>query len=177
MKINSSAQIVSIGSIFTALAVLFHSSPVFLPGIGLVLSPFATLPIALAAVASTYLGITALFSSAFILLFISPEEAVIFLLATGPLGLALGASYNKAFVQSIAITAGTLFIGINILTYVAGIAAFGGLTPSSSLIITAFIFLLFALFYSAIWVFILRFFVDILKRTRQFRYLNFNKKK
>lgn len=168
MKINSSARIVSIGGIFSALAVVFQSSPVFLPGIGLALSPFATLPIALAALASTYSGIIALFASALILLFISPQEAAIFLLTTGPLGFALGASYNKGFLKSLAVTGGVLFIGVNILTHVIGIAAFGDLTPDSSLITAAFIFMLFAPFYSCIWIFILNLFVNLLKRTKQF---------
>jgi hypothetical protein len=96
MQSNTPARLVSIGGIFAAFAILLQSSPVFLPGIGLLLSPFASLPIALASAASIYLGIITMLSSASILLLISPQEAVIFLLATGLLGLVLGASYNKS---------------------------------------------------------------------------------
>lgn len=177
MKVHRSAQIVSIGGILTALAVVLQSSPVFLPGIGFILSPFATLPIALAAVTSTYSGIIALFSSAFILLLISPQEAVIFMLTTGPLGLVLGASYFKGIVRSITVAGITLFIGMNVLTHAAGIAVFGDLTPNSSLITTTFIFILFALLYSAIWASLLRFFVNIFKRTRQFSIFGSNRDK
>ena len=121
MKINNPAQIVSIGGILTTLAVLFQSLPVFLPGMGLIISPLATLPIALAAVGSTNLGVILLFSSTLILLLISPQEAVIFLFATGLLGLTLGASYNKRIPQSIATATITLFTGINILIHIVGI--------------------------------------------------------
>lgn len=168
MKINNPAQIVSIGGILTTLAVLFQSLPVFLPGMGLIISPLATLPIALAAVGSTNLGVISLFSSTLILLLISPQEAVIFLFATGLLGLTLGASYNKRITQSIATATITLFIGINILIHIVGIAAFGDLTPDSSLITEAFIIMLFSLIYSGMWIFILRFFVSIFKKTKHF---------
>lgn len=168
MKVNSPARIVAYGGILTALSVLFHSAPVFLPGIGLALSPFATLSIALAAVASTYSGVIAWFASAIILLLISPQEAVIFLLTTGPLGLVLGAGYNKRIVPSAAAAGGTLFVGINLLKHVAGIAVFGSMTPNDSLLTEAFIFLLFAAVYSIIWLFILRLIISLLLKTGQF---------
>ncbi|MDG5789891.1 hypothetical protein QA612_20760 [Evansella sp. AB-P1] len=43
------AKFVCYGGILTAIAVIFQASPVFLPVIGLALSPFSTLPIAIAA--------------------------------------------------------------------------------------------------------------------------------
>lgn len=168
MKRNSSTQTICIGGILTTLAILFQSSPVFLPGIGLFLSPFATLPIAMAALTSIYSGIIALFASTFILLLINPQEAVIFLMTTGPLGLVLGASYTKGIVQSVSLAGGTLFLGINILTQVTGIAVFGSMTPSSSIVLATSIFMLFSVLYSIIWVLFLKFFISFLKRTNQF---------
>jgi hypothetical protein len=56
-------QFVSIGGILTALTVMLQSSPVFLPAIGLALSPFSTIMIAIAAVLNIYLGVAVLFSS------------------------------------------------------------------------------------------------------------------
>ncbi|MGE4283883.1 MAG: hypothetical protein AB7G87_09205 [Clostridia bacterium] len=144
---------------------------------GILLSPFATLPIALAAIISVYSGIAALFASAFILLLINPQEAVIFLLTTGPLGLALGANYVKGIIQSVFISGVTLLIGINILTHIVGIAVFGDMTPNSAPILTASIFILFSLLYSGIWLLMLKFFINILKRTNQFSIFDSYRKK
>lgn len=173
MKTNDFAQIISIGGIFTALAVLFQSSPVFLPGIGLILSPFATLPIALAALVSAYSGILAFLVSGFILLLINPQEAVIFLLTTGPLGLTLGLSYTKGIIPSIGIPGGILFVGIIIMTHIAGISVFGSMVLKSSPIIDALVFILFSVIYSGIWLLILRFILKVLKRAS---YFNFHKR-
>lgn len=167
MKAINSASLVSKGGILTALAVLLQSSPVFLPGAGMMLSPFSTLPVALAASMSVYAGILTLLSSAALLLLISPQEAIIFLSATGPLGLALGAFYKKGTISTIAAAGATLFIGINILIHAAGIAAFGGLTPDSSLVFSTLIYLIFSFIYSAFWVLILKLFSRFLKRTGQ----------
>lgn len=176
MKPINSAHLVSKGGILTALAVLLQSSPVFLPGAGLMLSPFSTLPVALAASMSTYAGILTLLSSAALLLFISPQEAIIFLSATGPLGLALGACYKKGIIKTIAAAGATLFIGINILIHGAGIAAFGGFTQGSSLITSTLIYLVFSFFYSAFWVLVLKFFIKLIGRTRQTNLIQYFKK-
>jgi hypothetical protein len=157
-----------LGGVFTALVVLFHSAPVFMPGIGLLLSPFATLPVALATVISTYLGIAVLFSSALILLVISPQEAVILLLATGALGVALGACYGKDIVKSTVFTSGTLFLGINLLTNIMGISAFGDISSNLALLTATVVYLIFSIVYSIIWIFILKCTVRLLKGTQQF---------
>ena len=162
MESNTPAKLISIGGIFSAFAILLHSSPVFLPGIGIILSPFASLPIALSAAVSPYLGIITLLTSASILLLISPQEAVIFLLTTGPLGLVLGLNYRKGKMISLAVTGGILFIGINILTSIVGIEAFGDITPHYSLMITESIFILFSFIYSYIWIIAFRFFINFL---------------
>jgi hypothetical protein len=169
LKRISSPQLICLGGVFVALAVLFHSAPVFLPGFGLLLSPFATLPIALAAIISTYLGITTLFSSAFILLIISPQEAIILLLTTGSLGLALGTGYGKGVFQNLIFSSATLFLGINLLTFIVGIPAFGDSTSNFALFTVIFIYLLFSLAYSVIWMFIVKCFVRLLERTKQFK--------
>lgn len=164
MDINNSAKTVSLGGILTAFAVLFQAAPVFLPGMGLILSPLATLPIALATIRSSHLGIIAFLSSAFILLLINPQEAIIFIMTTGLLGLSLGINHNKKIISSILVSATILLVGIILLKYIAGLAVFGGLTPNAPYIIEVSIFGLFTLFYSGIWVFIIKFITRFMKK-------------
>ncbi len=163
MSINKSAQTVSIGGILTALAILFQSAPIFLPGMGLILSPLATLPVALATIRSSYLGIMVFLSSALVLILVNPQEAAIFIMTTGLLGLSLGISLNKRIVPSIAVCTIVLFIGIYLLKNAAGLAVFGSLTSDAPFLIEAALFALFALVYSVIWVFLVRFFAHILR--------------
>lgn len=59
-KMNISSFI-CVGGILTTLAVIFQSAPVFLPAIGLFLSPLSTLPIAIAAISNIPLGIIVFF--------------------------------------------------------------------------------------------------------------------
>jgi hypothetical protein len=144
-------RFISIGGILTTLAVLFQSAPVFLPAIGLALSPFSTLPIALAAYFNISLGISVLFSSVLILVFISLQEALILLFTTGLLGIVLGLLYKKKILISTLYTALTLSAGMIILTYMIGISAFGDFTNAISMPLTLLIYLLFSLIYTSIW--------------------------
>lgn len=61
MKKMTISRFICIGGILTTVAVLFQSAPVFLPAIGLDLSPLSTLPIAIAAVFNISLGFTVFF--------------------------------------------------------------------------------------------------------------------
>ena len=81
-KVNLVYQI-GLGGILTSITVILQSAPVFLPIIGLILSPFSTLPVALAALINVYLGLGVFTSSLFILLIVSIQEGAIFLFATG----------------------------------------------------------------------------------------------
>ena len=89
-KINV-IRFVCVGGMLTALTVLFQAAPVFLPAIGLVLSPFSTLPIVIAAASNILLGVSVLFSSAIILTLVSVQETLILLFTTGLLGIVMGA--------------------------------------------------------------------------------------
>ncbi len=164
MSINKSAQTVSVGGILTALAILFQSAPIFLPVMGLILSPLSTLPITLATMRSRYLGMMVYLSSTLILLLLNPQEAIIFMMTTGLLGLSLGISYNKKIVPSMAISTVTLFIGINLLKNAMGLAVFGGMTPEAAFIIEAAIFALFAFAYSVVWLFLIKLFSHLFKK-------------
>lgn len=145
-------RFICIGGILTAVAVLFQSAPVFLPAIGLVLSPLSTLPIAIASVSNIYLGFSVLFSSTLILAIISTQEAVILLFTTGLLGIVIGTLlYRKEIIISILFSSITLSLGMIFLTYIVGIPGFVDLTSSLSTTLIFLIFFSFSLVYSSIW--------------------------
>jgi len=80
---------VAFTGLLSAITTILHAAPVFLPVIGLALSPLSSLPVIIGAL---LLGdkVLAMFLTTTALLFlISAKEAIIFLLATGPLGLAV----------------------------------------------------------------------------------------
>lgn len=151
MKKMKLVQFISIGGLLTSLAVLFQSAPVFLPALGLALSPLSTLPIAIAAIFNVLLGMIAFFSSALILILISPQEAMIFLFSTGLIGIVLGAFlYRKGRLFSILASAMALTIGMLVLTYIAVIPAFVEFTESISLLLTMIIYIIFSIVYMSI---------------------------
>lgn len=146
------SRCVCIGGILTALAVLFQSAPVFLPGVGLTLSPLSTLPIAMAAVINISLGLTVFFSSALILTFVSVQESIILLFTTGLLGITLGILLNrKGNLISILLSGVALSFGMLCLTYIIGVPAFAELTETVSAPFIILTFILFSLAYSSIW--------------------------
>jgi hypothetical protein len=141
-------KFITTGSILTTITVLFQSAPVFLSQIGLALSPFSTLPMAIASYSNISLGFMVYFSSLFILLFISTEESLIFLFTTGLIGFVIGTFlYRKGIFVSTIISSITLSLGIIILTYVINIFTF--ITIKSIHIIMIFFF--FSILYTFVW--------------------------
>ncbi|MFZ5351827.1 MAG: hypothetical protein ACOZCL_03765 [Bacillota bacterium] len=140
------------GGILTTAAVLFQSAPVFLPIIGLALSPLSTLPVAIASVLNISLGFTVFISSALILALVCTQEAIILLCATGLLGIVIGSLLNrKGVVVSILISSTALSFGLIFLTYIVGISVFVNLTNSLSTPLILLIFFSFSLVYAGIW--------------------------
>lgn len=165
MKSINIARFISIGGILTTFSVLFQSAPIFLPAIGMALSPLSTLPIALAAYLNISLGIIVLFASALILIFISIQESAIFLFATGLIGIVIGTLLHRKGIKiSILFSAIALSLGMIFLTYIAGIPVFGNFTNSISTSISLLIFITFSLIYVSIWSICLRkFFIFLIK--------------
>ena len=157
MKKIDVIRFVCVGGMLTALTVIFQAAPVFLPAIGLVLSPLSTLPIAIAAASNILLGFSVLFSSAILLTIVSVQETLILLFTTGMLGIVIGAFLNKkGLIISTLISGLTLSFGMIVLTYIVGIPAFVDLTRSLSTPLILFIFFLFSLVYASIWNFCIR---------------------
>lgn len=152
MKKIDIIRFVSVGGMLAALTVIFQAAPVFLPAIGLVLSPLSTLPIAIAAASNILLGFSVLFSSSILLTIVSVQEALILLFTTGLLGIVIGALLNrKGIIISTLISGLTLSLGMIVLTYVIGVPAFVEMARSLSTLLILFIFFLFSLVYSSIW--------------------------
>jgi hypothetical protein len=146
------AKIVCFGGLFSALAVLLQSAPVFFPGFGLAISPFSTLPAALAAAVSPATGIISYLCAGGILFLINVQEAVIFIFATGILGLVLGllqkrGVFIRAFAGGLA-----LFIGLAVLYRGLKIEVFGPITGTAGELILP-VFLLFSEAYALLWSF------------------------
>ena len=152
MKKMNIGRFICIGGILTTIAVLFQSAPVYLPAIGLALSPLSTLPVAVAAVFNISLGFTVFFSSALILAIVSTQETIILLFTTGLLGIVIGTFlYRKGTIFSILFSSIALSLGMIFLTYIICISAFADLAGSISAPLTFFIFFSFSLIYASIW--------------------------
>lgn len=165
-KMNVSSFI-CVGGILTTLAVLFQSAPIFLPAIGLFLSPLSTLPITMAAVCSIPLGFAVFFSSVLILTMISIQESIILLFTTGLLGIVMGALlFRKGMISSILFSSVALSVGMACLTYIVGIPAFVDLASSFSTVLTFFIFFLFSIIYSSICNICISKFINYLKKIK-----------
>ncbi|WP_041703426.1 hypothetical protein [Lachnoclostridium phytofermentans] len=163
MKKMNIGMFICFGGILTTIAILFQSAPVFLPAIGLALSPFSTLPIAIAAVSNISLGFAVFFSSALILVIVSTKEAIILLFTTGLLGIVIGSFlYRKGIAISILFSSIALSLGMVFLTYIVGIPAFAELSNSLSTPLIIIIFLSFSLVYASIWSIGLRKFIRYL---------------
>ncbi len=167
MKKLNIAWLICMGGVFTAVTVLFQSAPVFLPMIGLALSPFSTLPVAIASVLKISLGFAVLFASTLILGIVSMQEATILLFATGSLGIAIGVFlYRKGMLISILMSSVALFLGMMGLTCTIHIEAFTDFTASLSIPLSFFIIYVFALSYAMIWNICFKKFIDYLIKIR-----------
>lgn len=132
------------------LSVIFQSAPVFLPFVGLIISPFSTLPIMLATYFRLSLGVLTYISAAFLLMFVSIQESVIFLFTTGIFGIAIGAFlFRKSIIISIIISGIVLTFGMMTLTFAMGIAAFGDFTYKFSILSISIIFGAFSIIYAS----------------------------
>lgn len=172
MQKKSISKWICKGAILTAFTVLFQAAPVFLPIIGLILSPFSTLPIALATFTNLFLGFTVLLSSVFLLAFISIEETLILLFTTGLLGLVIGALlYRKGMIISVLGSSLALLLGILVLTYVIGMSAFVDITHSLQPLLIIFLFFSFSLVYVSIWNIYFKKFIKFLKKTEKSDFL------
>ena len=163
------SSFICVGGILTTLAVLFQSAPIFLPAIGLFLSPLSTIPIAIAAFFNITLGL-AVFFSVLILTMISIQESIILLFTTGLLGIVIGTLlFRKGIIISILSSSIALSLGITFLTYIVGIPSFVDLASSFSTALTFSIFFLFSLIYASICNIFIKKFINYLTKIKIIR--------
>jgi hypothetical protein len=142
------------GAFLACMAAVLQAAGGFFPGIGLIISPFATLPILIGTMFSLRMGVLSYFLTILLLFILIPSELFIFPFTTGLLGIGIGAGFsffNKKL-SIIMMGASFLTLGILSLLYLFHFPVLGPvLSESFSFRATVGIFL-FSLFYSWIWV-------------------------
>lgn len=146
-----SSKRITLAGLLTAIAVILHGAPVFLPVVGLALSPLSSVPIIIGAllfadrVLPMFLAVTAL------LFLVNVQEAIIFLLATGPLGLAAALVavpaipfWRKSLVSTLLLTCGIL-----LLIFLVGLPGLQNIVSSLNIAIFLAI-ILFSFLYSSL---------------------------
>ena len=140
-------------ALMAALATILQSAGGLFPGVGFLISPFATAPILIGALLSIRSGAMTYMLTIFLLLLIQPSQLIIFPFTTGLLGLSLGWTFlifNRRL--DIIVTIGTLlFIGICIPLYILDFPVFGPTITSPFNIMVLIVIFIFSLLYSWFW--------------------------
>ncbi|QWU45332.1 hypothetical protein [Bacillus sp. NP247] len=115
-KVTPASRLV-ITALLGSFAAIFQTAGNLIPGIGLFISPFATLPIFLAICYSIREGVLSYILTIFLLFIIEPSELIVFPFTTGLLGIALGVSFLqfKKRIWVVSFSAICLLIGIMIV--------------------------------------------------------------
>ncbi len=148
-EIMTNNKRLTVGGVLVALAALLHAAPVFLPGLGLALSPLSSIPILIGAMLFADQVLAIFVATTCLLFFINAKEATIFLLATGPLGLsaALATISGRHFWKSLFVSASLLTSGIYLLVFILGLPGLQNIMGTFSLI-NLLLIVLFSLAYS-----------------------------
>lgn len=142
-----------LAAILSALAAILQSTGNFLPGIGYLISPFATLPILICTIISIPNGFQSYILTFLILILIQPGESFVFPFTTGIVGLGLGIALLiiKRRIGIIVFTSALLTGGICFLLYIVQFPILGPMASTSiSLKVIGFIYI-FTLIYSWLW--------------------------
>ena len=166
---KNAAQTICQCGLLTALAVLLQSAPVFLPFLGMAISPLATLPVALAATRSGAMGVSSLAAATLILCAVSPQEAAVFVCSTGLLGFNLGLLHSRRMALVVPAAGLALYGGILALGYVFSIPVMGYLTPQAPSTPTALILLAFSLLSAALWTWLMRLVTNFLVKLKSLK--------
>lgn len=139
---------------FACIASILQSAGGFLPGVGYLISPLATAPILLCSIFSVPFGFMSYALTNMLLFIIQPTELIIFPFTTGLLGLSIGAAFfffNRRM-SVIATGAVLLSLGILMLLYIFQYPILGPVASSSFSVFVTSSILIFAFFYSWLWV-------------------------
>lgn len=135
-------------------AAILQSAGGFFPGVGYVISPFATAPILLCFVVSFWNGTLSYFLTCLLLLVLQPSELFVFPFTTGLLGAGLGIALSRCRRRLGIICKGAAFLttGILILLYAFGFPMLGPMASSTFSLAAAIGISLFSFLYAWIWV-------------------------
>ncbi|ALC85413.1 hypothetical protein AM499_05970 [Bacillus sp. FJAT-22090] len=153
-KTYSYSKKLVLAAIFSALAAILQSTGNFLPGIGYLISPFATLPILICTIISIPFGLQSYILTFFLLTLIQPGESFVFPFTTGIVGLGIGIALLilKRRIYIVVFTSVLLMAGICFLLYIVQFPVLGPIaSTSSSLKVMGFIYI-FSFAYSWLWV-------------------------
>jgi hypothetical protein len=162
---HTKAKSLVLGSLLACMAAILQAAGGYLPSVGYLVSPFATLPILMGSMFSLQMGGMSYVLTILLLFTLFPSELVVFPFTTGLLGLGIGAAFSffKKRLSMILSGAILLTIGIISLLYIFHFPVLGpAVSDSFSFLITGSI-LLFAFLYSWLWVELALFFFKRLK--------------
>lgn len=154
---ESPGRRVSVLGGMAAIAVLFQVSPVFFPVAGFLLSPFSSLPIAIGTLLYPQGALPMFLAASGIISIIYWQEGVIFLFATGPLGITSALAVMSSSRKWIKILISSLILtgGILILTFIIGLQGLVEAFESMQAFKTVLVVFLFSFGYSCLWVHII----------------------
>ncbi len=155
---KSPARRVALLGLLAALAALLQCSPAFLPGFGLLLATFSTLPMAMGTLAAPGSALAMLGAATSLLVIIQLEEAIIFVLTTGQLGVMAAWAildgrpwWIRALMPGVALGSGVI-----LMSYGIGIPSLGPTAHGLGPIWAPAIYLGFGCLYAALWIGLLR---------------------
>lgn len=158
-KSKSRTHVQMLAALLASLAAILQMAGGAVPGIGYVISPFATLPIVIVSYISLSGGFFSYVLTIGLLFMLQPGELFIFPFTTGLLGLAIGFSVARINRRlPVVLLSGTaLFAGISFVTLLLRFPLFGPESQADPA--TLLLWFGFSLIYSYIWVEISRFFL------------------
>ncbi len=162
---QTKAKKLVLGSFLSCMAVILQGAGELFPGIGYLISLFATLPILIGAMFSFQMGVLSYVLTILLLFIMFPSELVIFPFTTGLLGIGIGAAFSffKKRLTIISIGALCLTLGMMILLVVFHFPVLGSAVGFSFSFHTAGSIFFFSFLYSWLWVEMALFFFKRIK--------------
>ncbi|WP_409276044.1 hypothetical protein V1499_10620 [Neobacillus sp. SCS-31] len=154
-----------LGAILAGIAAVLQSAGGVFPGVGYVVSPFATAPILLCFVISFWTGTLSYFLTCVLLLVLQPSELFVFPFTTGLLGVGLGVAFTiyRRRLAIICSGAVSLATGIVVLLYALNFPVLGPVVSISFSLQATGGILLFTFLYAWLWVEAILFFFKKIK--------------
>jgi hypothetical protein len=140
-------------ALLALIAAILQAAGGVIPGIGMLISPFSTVPIIISMLLSQSYGLLSYFLTIFLLLFIQPSELIIFPFTTGAMAIGIGIGFilfNKGW-KVITFSSLFLCIGICLLLYVLKFPVLGPFLIQFK-VWNIFVIYLFSLVYCWLWI-------------------------